>query len=450
MPRQGRPLGILSEGGIVAKMGDEGHADLTRRVQHLDEARRLKNARLLGFGLAICVLPTVFSNELVDDAPLLLRLVPVATTLVLALGGLLAHFGQLRWAVVGIVLGGAGAMLAGVATHPQLWASPYGLGLLVLAASTIASPRAVLVTMLVALVVLGLMGVIARDVPPTGAPVAFTLVTAAAMLVMAALITILQVRTAQRTMRDMLEGERRTFEAERRADALHLQLTEAQRMESLGQLAGGVAHDFNNYLHIIGASSELAQDSVPPGHPAREALEPARTAVSQAANLTEQLLTFSRRQALPSGTCNVNEALASLSSLMKLLVGSSVQVEIDIAPGEHNVRLGPGQLEQVLMNLVVNARDAMARKGRLKIMVRGVPEARTNFVEMSVSDTGPGIAEEVRERIFDPFFTTKPEGQGTGLGLPTCKRLVHEAGGTLEFDSVLGEGTTFHIQLPCA
>jgi signal transduction histidine kinase len=92
----------------------------------------------------------------------------------------------------------------------------------------------------------------------------------------------------------------------------------------------------------------------------------------------------------------------------------------------------------------------MARKGRLKIMVRGVPEARTNFVEMSVSDTGPGIAEEVRERIFDPFFTTKPEGQGTGLGLPTCKRLVHEAGGTLEFDSVLGEGTTFHIQLPCA
>jgi signal transduction histidine kinase len=246
----------------------------------------------------------------------------------------------------------------------------------------------------------------------------------------------------------------RTDEAQR---ALEEQLQQAHKLDGLGRLAGGVAHDFNNLLTVILSHAQLAEAELPPGSPLRELVAPIREAAERASGLTRQLLAFARKQVVKPRVLDVNEVIADVARLLRRLLGESVAVEL--RPGEAiwPVRADPGQLEQVLVNLAVNARDAMGGKGVVTIAtartVLGAPEARALGVEpgdwvlLSVQDEGAGMDEPTLRRAFEPFFSTKGE-RGTGLGLATCHGIVQQAGGRIWAESAVGHGSTFHVLLP--
>jgi len=243
-------------------------------------------------------------------------------------------------------------------------------------------------------------------------------------------------------------------------DQRHLesQFRQSQKMEAVGLLAGGIAHDFNNLLTAIGGYAELLLERLEPGDPRREHADAVKRAGARAASLTRQLLAFSRRQVLQPRVFNVNELVGEMSSLLRRVVGEDVEVVMKPSPALGTVRADPSQIEQVLMNLVVNARDAMPRGGRITIRTEnveidpsyggGVAPAAGAYVALCVSDTGIGMDDVVRARIFEPFFTTKPVGKGTGLGLSTVSGIVEQSGGHVEVESLLGSGTTFRVLLP--
>jgi len=240
---------------------------------------------------------------------------------------------------------------------------------------------------------------------------------------------------------------------------LERQFRQAQKMESVGLLAGGVAHDFNNMLSVILGWADLALPGCAPDSEAREALEEVRKAAESAAGLTRQLLAFSRRQVVEPTTFRVDAVLTEMEKMFGRLLGNHVVLETLADPDVGSVRIDRGQLEQVLMNLVVNARDAMPTGGTLRIASAsaqlGPEQAGAHpgvvpgaYVAIAVSDTGVGMDEAIRSRIFEPFFTTKPKGQGTGLGLATSHGIVQQAGGFLAVQSELGVGTTMTVYLP--
>jgi signal transduction histidine kinase len=239
------------------------------------------------------------------------------------------------------------------------------------------------------------------------------------------------------------------------------QLRQSQKMETIGQLAGGIAHDFNNVLCVInGRTSMLLDDpSLPPA--ARESLKEVYTAGARASALTRQLLLFSRRQAICRVALNLNRTIEELTKMLGRLIGEHIHLELELNPELPPIEGDGGMMEQVLINLAVNARDAMPRGGRLIVAtnpivlsteeVRGRPSARPgNFVCLRVTDTGSGIAPEVMPRIFEPFFTTKGVGLGTGLGLSTVFGIVGQHHGWIDVTSELGKGTTFSLYLPVA
>jgi two-component system cell cycle sensor histidine kinase/response regulator CckA len=239
---------------------------------------------------------------------------------------------------------------------------------------------------------------------------------------------------------------------------LEAQLLQAQKMESLGRLAGGVAHDFNNLLTVIGGTAELAATRLAPDDPVRAELAEIQNAGRRAADLTRQLLAFSRQQILQPEILDLAELVRSHASMLRRLLGEDVELAIT-ADGTVRVRADPGQLVQVVLNLAVNARDAMPRGGRLSIAVRRVELAREEvaalpplvagpFGLLEVRDTGVGIDGAARERIFDPFFTTKEPGKGTGLGLATVLGIVTQSGGAIGVESEPGAGTAFRAYLP--
>ncbi|MFH1140484.1 MAG: PAS domain S-box protein, partial [Chloroflexota bacterium] len=240
---------------------------------------------------------------------------------------------------------------------------------------------------------------------------------------------------------------------------LQQQFAQAQKMESVGRLAGGVAHDFNNLLTAILGYSEMALGTLPERSPARDYLREVQDAGHRAANLTRQLLAFSRRQVIEPRTVNPNELVEDLQKMLRQLIGEDIEVATRPASNAGSVRADPGQLEQVLINLAVNSRDAMPRGGKLTIETANVAldeeYARTHeevsageYVLISVADTGVGMSDEVKAHLFEPFFTTKAQGQGTGLGLATCYGIVKQAGGHIEVESELGRGTTMKVFLP--
>lgn len=247
---------------------------------------------------------------------------------------------------------------------------------------------------------------------------------------------------------------------------LEEQVLHAQKMESVGRLAGGVAHDFNNMLNVINGYADSLIEALAPDDPMRGDLQEIRNAGERAATLTRQLLAFSRKQVLRPRVLNVRDIVLGLDKLLRRLIGEHIALRLELDPDTGNVRADPAQLEQVIMNLAVNARDAMPDGGVLRIETRNetVPEeARIldsplpeqpvpagDYVVLTVADTGAGIQQEIQARVFEPFFTTKPMGQGTGLGLATIHGIVEQSGGRIFLHSAPGQGARFDIYLPLA
>ncbi len=240
---------------------------------------------------------------------------------------------------------------------------------------------------------------------------------------------------------------------------LEAQLRQAQKMESIGRLAGGVAHDFNNLLTAILGYAEFTADYLPVDHPGRANLDQVMHAAHRASDLTRQLLAFARRQMIEPRVINLNELVTRAEQILRRVISEDIELIARLTEPLGGARVDPGQFEQILMNLAVNARDAMPHGGRLIIETGEVtldPEyAARNpgmvpgpHVLLAVSDTGTGMTDEIRAHIFEPFFTTKEPGKGTGLGLATVYGIVKQAGGYIQVESQAGTGTTFRIYLP--
>ncbi|MCC5887996.1 MAG: response regulator [Gammaproteobacteria bacterium] len=245
--------------------------------------------------------------------------------------------------------------------------------------------------------------------------------------------------------------ERRRLEGE---------LRQAQKMEAIGRLAGGVAHDFNNLLTVMFAFGDFVLEELEEGGAARADMEQVMEAARRAADLTRQLLTFSRRQEMSPQVLNLNELITGLGRMLVRVIGEDVVLELELAEDLQNVRIDPGAFEQVVVNLAVNARDAMPDGGHLRIATANLDLHHTmeaaggeripvgSYVCIEVRDQGVGMDALTRERIFEPFFTTKEVGKGTGLGLSTCFGIVQQAHGFLRVESARGTGTTFKVYLP--
>ncbi|MBN1527501.1 MAG: response regulator [Thermoleophilaceae bacterium] len=251
--------------------------------------------------------------------------------------------------------------------------------------------------------------------------------------------------------------ERKRAQAER--EKIEEQLRVSQKMEAIGALAGGVAHDFNNLLSVILSYTEFAMQAVGEGNPLRDDLLEVKRAGQRAEAVVRQLLAFGRKQVLQPVPLSLNQVVAGLEKMLRRILGEGIDLVQVLSPDLGTVRADPGQMEQVLMNLVVNARDAMPEGGKLTIETRSVEideeyAARHvtvtpgSYVQLAVTDTGCGMDREVKARLFEPFFTTKGIGKGTGLGLPTVYGIVKQSGGNIWVYSEPGRGTTFKVYLP--
>jgi two-component system, cell cycle sensor histidine kinase and response regulator CckA len=252
---------------------------------------------------------------------------------------------------------------------------------------------------------------------------------------------------AERANRQRAEAEVKDLEA---------RLRQSQKLEAVGQLAGGIAHDFNNLLTVINGYCERLIASAGEAGPARHDLDVIHKAGRRAASLTSQLLAFSRRQMLQPRVIELNATVRDIEKLLRRVIGESINMTTTLDPALDATRADPGQIEQVLMNLAINARDAMPDGGTLTIATTNlaVPEDASadlppgRYVQLSVRDTGHGMDEETLTHIFEPFFTTKEVGKGTGLGLPTVYGIVMQSGGHITVESAPNEGTAVHVYLP--
>jgi two-component system cell cycle sensor histidine kinase/response regulator CckA len=248
-------------------------------------------------------------------------------------------------------------------------------------------------------------------------------------------------------------------EAEQIRSRLEEQLLQSQKMESIGQLAGGVAHDFNNLLTIISGFAKLTMEDLPAQSPLQTYLDGIKNAALRGSTLTQQLVAFARKKIVQPENVDLNLIATQLAPMIRRLVGEHIQLDLQLKNQLPLVKVDVGSMEQVLMNLVVNARDAMTSGGRLLLetssilideksrSANSVLDAR-EYVLLSVTDSGTGMSDEARLHLFEPFYTTKPQGSGTGLGLAMCHGIINQAGGSIAVDSEIGKGTTIKIYLP--
>jgi nitrogen-specific signal transduction histidine kinase len=256
-------------------------------------------------------------------------------------------------------------------------------------------------------------------------------------------------------IRDITERK----QTEEEMAAVQEQFRQSQKMEAVGQLAGGIAHDFNNLLTVIHGYSELILTSLDENSRLRQDVREIIHASERASSLTRQLLAFSRKQILQPKVLDLNAHVSNMDKMLRRMIGENIELMTLLAKDLGRTKADPGQIEQVILNLAVNARDAMLNGGKLTIETANIEfdenYARSHigvtpghYVMLSVSDTGVGIAREVKERIFEPFFTTKEKGKGTGLGLSTVFGIIQQSGGNIWVYSEPGLGTTFKIYLP--
>ena len=240
------------------------------------------------------------------------------------------------------------------------------------------------------------------------------------------------------------EAYRQGCSASERHD-LEEQVRQAQKLESLGLLAGGIAHDFNNILAVIAASSSMLGELLPDPSD-RELVTEIDDAVRRATAMTRQLLAFSRKQVVEPVVLDLNAAVNETRKMLRRMVGEDIVIETSFEPDLGHIRIDPGYLVQVLMNLAVNARDAMPRGGTLAITTRNL--TGPSRVVLTITDTGCGMPPHIRQRVFEPFFTTKGIGKGTGLGLSVVHGIIQQAGGTIAIESEVGIGTAIRVTLP--
>lgn len=252
---------------------------------------------------------------------------------------------------------------------------------------------------------------------------------------------------------------REKIATEKKNEELQKEIIQTQKLESIGKLAGGVAHDFNNILTVIQGQAQLAKMDLDSSHPLNDELELIMESTSRAADLTRQLLLFSRKQAPLFQSLDLNRTIIGLSKMLKRLISEEIDINLDLSEDLAYIKGDKGQLEQVITNLVVNARDAMDNKGKLSIKTRnhGISNLKntkinhtdnTNYVCLEIEDNGSGMKEEVLNKIFEPFFTTKQAGAGTGMGLSVVHGIIKNHKGWIDVDSKPGQGTSFKIYLP--
>lgn len=256
--------------------------------------------------------------------------------------------------------------------------------------------------------------------------------------------------------------EMKEVEHQRQRSQLQREVQQLQKFESIGRLAGGIAHDFNNALGIISGFAEMGSEHASPESPIRDALDKIKEQAKRSAGLTAQLLAFASRQVLQPRRLDLNTLVSETAGLLRGAIGRHIEIKLLLAPEVHAILADPTQMEQVLMNLSINARDAMPKGGTLTIKTENVElkegdPARHpasckpgSYVLLQVADTGSGIDGAALDHIFEPFFTTKEAGKGTGLGLSTVYGIVNQHGGVVTVETTVGKGTTFRVLLPSA
>src|SRR5215213_65562 len=315
--------------------------------------------------------------------------------------------------------------------------------------------RGLLLGLMLVVIVSSLIGLAIGILPIDGVDTSAILLICASLL-LGATIYVLPLRQRGHINMKLKQTEAALKASEARLEA---QLLQAQKMESIGLLAGGIAHDFNNLLTAISGYTQIVRDTLSPDELVQQDLDEILKATGQAANLTQQLLAFARKQLIEPHVLNLNDLILNLEKLLRRLIGEDVELITQVAPDLGLVKVDPGQIEQVLVNLAVNARQAMSHGGRLTIETHNVMlnEAEAHqylglppgsYVFLTISDTGVGIDLETQARIFEPFFTTKGPGEGSGLGLATCYGIIKQHGGHIGVYSELGHGTCFKIYLP--
>jgi two-component system, cell cycle sensor histidine kinase and response regulator CckA len=264
---------------------------------------------------------------------------------------------------------------------------------------------------------------------------------------------------AERALRELYDKNAALVKEMEERQRLEAEYRQSQKMEAMGVLAGGVAHDFNNLLTVISGYSEVLQNRLPPQSPLQELVGQIAQAGERAALLTRQLLAFSRKQVLEPRVLSLNTVVKDITKMLRRLIGADVELRLLLDGRLGQLRADPGQLGQVLLNLAINARDAMPRGGVLTIKTTNVElhehhrcpliaARRGRYLMLEVADTGCGMDEATRARMFEPFFTTKEAGKGTGLGLSTVYGIVTQSEGTIEVSSEPGRGTTFRLYFP--